>query len=538
MDNTRINRLDEHLDLLSSDMIGHVKRYKTYTKSKTPIVSLLCSEEKMARKVTEIVKNDAYVNVHNMAYPKENILNDVMYSDVIIIYTTALKIAPKPIYDLCVSLKQYGKNYYVLLGGWNLLPKHEEMVKDKSNRVLKDYDFIDPLMVHAIFKSEADYFITFEEGLEKILDHVKNNFKVYRNQQEEILYQYIEKEMKKEFRLVKNNIQGEYQHITELHDFVYKKAQGAEITFKNANVDLRDITMKLEKDLSQAIQINIQNIINDANEEDDDAELNESKIRRIESKIKNHLNDSVDAFFKDYHDTESKEKVKIESDIKKIQGDMTFVVKELNKDSSIDQNLYDELKKALSDVSSLDKITTLQETEFARSLKYIQKQCKYEINEFNIDFKAFNFIKSTKKVVNTTENFVRNLVENKLGIKNPGIEEMPSNTDQAKNDHKSSEENQVETSQNEETNPTEDTNDSSVLIDQLEQLNYKNLLNSVDEALDTLKNKLLVMIEKALIDCENEIKNKSKYYVHLYFSGIRQHLELIQGDVKGKIAKL
>lgn len=525
MDTIRIERLNTNREFLSNDINRLLDKFDEFFFSKHLKVSLLCSEGKIANTLTEFLKEThekVDLNIVNMSNPNENFVEDIKFSDAVIIYTTALKMAPKLMYDTLKSIERLGKNYYLILGGWNMIAKDKENVENKIKLVIKEYDFIDPLMILPVFKNDpVGLFMSFDEALDKILSHMIKNQDYYHKGQIETLMKMIEELSKKEFRLVKGEVQRDYTRLAEIQEYVQLKLQGYKVIFKNVNVDLHMMSDDINLDLNGMINVDLSKYFSD-----DDSQLTKVKLMKIENDLKNDIREKIDKFFEHFNKSDQKEILKIQMDVEKCISDMEHVVRELVLCKFVEQKSVEDLSKIISNDDNLQRITNLQEIELKRAIEKIIYKVSNEINNIKLDIDYLSMMNRIKKYATDGKSLIRRLLVSKS---------IEGDVENRKNDMSINERlsdgeavTQVEGEKN-------DVLSQKEFISQIEDISVDRLYEMIESRMIELKDNLSVIISNELSRCEKSIKEKNQYYVQLYFEDIVRALETIQNDMKKKI---
>jgi hypothetical protein len=363
--------------------------------------------------------------------------------------------------------------------------------------------------------------MSFDEALDKIFSHMLINQAHYHKGQMETLMKMIEDLSKKEFRLVRGEVQKDYTRLIEVQEYVHLKLQGYKVIFKNVNVDLYMMSDEMNCDLDEMINVNLSKYFSD-----EDFQFTKVKLMKIENDLKNDIQANVDKFFEHFNKSDQKEVLKIQTDVEKCISDMQHVVRELALCNFIEQKSVEDLRKIVANDENLLRISNMQKIELARAIEKLTHKVSSEITKIKLDIDDLSMVNKIKKYASDGESLIRRFLRSK----------DTEDNDENKNNDKS---NTKESSDSEEATQAEkETTDDSYQEErsrQIESVSVDMLCEMIEFLVTELKDNLSVIISNELSRCEKSIKEKNQYYVQLYFEDIVRALETIQNEVKKKI---
>jgi len=145
INNEMLDKLHIGKEYMDAELISEIQQFEDYSYRTKPIVTVLCSENRQRMAINTIVSDIDAVDFYVCGtYNDEDLaeaMNKAWYSDVIIVNTTALKLAPKGLYDVIESAAKIDKDIYIMLSGWASLPKTKELSENKSKKAAEEFSF-------------------------------------------------------------------------------------------------------------------------------------------------------------------------------------------------------------------------------------------------------------------------------------------------------------------------------------------------------------------------------------------------------------
>lgn len=500
MDQERIEMLKEKSFILEENIINNIEEYEHYVLSKKANITCICTENNLLEEFCELVEKTNekyYINSFFMNDNIEEIKKKATYSDAIIIYTTALKILPQRLYEICEFISNYKKACYVILGGWSCIPKTEELIVKKIKQVSKELTFNNIIMVDAVYNSSINKnLILINTIYKKYIENIISNLAEYRYIQEEILYKKLKDIINKNIKIKKNEIIKEKNTITKLIDFVYKKQIGYEIIFKNINVNIKDISKELIDEITYEKLNDYEKYLENTN-----VKINLKLVDKIEKEVKENINKKITAYFKKYKNLPSINiKTRTENLKNECLEEMNFLLTQLVKLKYIKEKDINNIKEIIKDVRPINIIIEKQEKKIEEDIEKIIRNLNIEINSIKINLNKFICLNGINQISNFKNN--TNKEKNKQDY-NKSSEKIISNLSLKVQDIQKSEVISI---------VKELVKDSQIII--------MNNANKIPEL------------------SKKELKEISKYYINQYFGKIIIYIDEIETDLTRQITML
>ena len=240
-----IDELFSEKERLSGYIQTFYEKFDYYNKSEKPQILLVSSSNSLKNNIDEFFDKSCedYDIKSYCSDDLEKNTDDIIFSDCIIVCTTALKIAPSSLYNVCKFASKFRKKTYVLLGGWNQIVSTTEKVRNKIEEVKEILYFMDFVNIFAVRKMiNCDGLYEFPDASNKIIENIFTKFDTIRNEQENAVFAYAKEIVKSELENLDNNLFDEIQNILSFKNTVMAKQNGYKVELKNASVPLTDIS--------------------------------------------------------------------------------------------------------------------------------------------------------------------------------------------------------------------------------------------------------------------------------------------------------
>jgi hypothetical protein len=532
MDSIRMNRLFSNNEKLSEKLLYELNNYKYFTESAVPNIAIICTEDTLKNNIAEVLDkthNGYLAEVFSTAEETEELLKKIKNRDALIIYTTALKIAPKALYDLCSNPSTASKKVFVLLGGWNQLPRESTLVKRKLAQAAKELPHSDIVMVKGIYEgSSVEGLDSLSNTTNNILDIIKKNFKDYRYKQEETLYVAYKRQVNAELSSIQKHIVGTNEKAMELLNYIHKKQMGSQLVFKNVNIELVNAVDYLKNKFDG---LAVGEFTDYLKENCSASELD--NIGRVVEKLKGKMVEKTSQFIDELKDSPKVDpKVKIETFIQECINEMQFVVSELGQLNYVNSSLLSELSSLVQEVSSLRSIQDKIREELRESIENAEDKLKGRINSLQVDTKRFTFLNSTEKAVDGIETIREilekiSLEETKVGSSKPEKEE-----EKKKNEENYEWEEEQTFEVGDKIKPT------TRLETKITEAKDSAIEDIVRQLIENAKVSVLAYMDSSMQTAKNNMENSSKYYVDQYFQKIIAVMNKISDDLAAQKKQL
>ncbi|GKU24348.1 hypothetical protein CFOLD11_11740 [Clostridium folliculivorans] len=543
MDAIRITRLFSNNEKLSEKLLFELNKYKFFTESAVPNIAVLCSDDSLKNEISNIYdKAQSNYIIDNFSIAQENgdLLEKIMNTDAVIIYTNALKIAPKDLYDIVSAVSVTNKKVFVLLGGWNALPRETVLIKRRLSQVAKEFQRNDIVMVKGAYGGET------VEGLECLsdafkaaFDSIKSNFKEYRYKQEEALYLLHKKAVNAEINEIHKSIINTNEKVLSYLDFIYKKQLGLGLAFKNANIGLIDVVGDLKDKMDG---LNSGEFVDYLKDSLDEEGLND--INRIVEKFKEKMVEKVTQFLEAINDSPKTDvNIKFDGLIQECINEMQYVVSELGRLNYVNGVLLKELADFTQEISSLANLQGKVKGEFKESMEKVINKLKGQINSIQVNTKKFVYLDTADKTVDRLETVIE-MIKNEKGSEDEDKEEADRSKEESEKTTKTSEESNESSEERKET--SEEDNEIFEKIKEVAGIGRKitdakaaAIEDITRELIESAKVTVLAQMDAIMQTTKNGIQSQAKYYVDLYFQSIISGINKISDDlvIQKKILK-
>jgi hypothetical protein len=512
MDSVRMTRLFSNNDKLSEKLLFELNNYKFYTQCTVPNIAVLCSEESLKNQILnsyDKTRSDYIIDTFSTAQGNEGLLENIMNRDALIIYTNALKIAPKPLYDICSDLSVAAKKIFVLLGGWNQMPREAALIKRRLAQVAKEFPKNDLVMVKGVYEDgSAEGLDSLANAFETVLNSIKNNFSQYRYKQEEALYSLHKKAVNLEISQLQKSIVATNAKVVGYLDFIHKKQSGYQVVFKGVNIGLTDVVGELKCKLDS---LTVSELVDYLKENCEDKDFN--NVNSIVEKLKEKLIEKVTQFVEAInHSPKTDVSIQIDSFIQECKDEMQYVVSELGRLNYVSSAMLKDFELLTQEVSSLTSLQHKVKVEFNDSMESAAAKIKGLINSIEVNTRKFTYLETARKAVDgfeTAKEFIDNITAENQNENNTKEEEEDDEIVEAPDTVKkfTGFETKIEDAK-------------SNAIDEI-----------VKELLDSAKVSVLAQMDSILQAAKNSVQMQSKYYVDLYFQKIVAELNKISDDL-------
>lgn len=391
MDDGRILALSGNTEFLSCNTKKLIDKFKNYISSNLPLITILCSTGKLADKVKKLQINSQgiYTSIISTLDNNEDLQDIICFSDIIIVYTTALKIAPEHMYEKVKIADGFGKNTYFLVGGWSQIGRSQSVAKSKIDDIYTSYGSSKIAAVYLEDEEKNDGFLCLNEIFNNIVSELLNKFSIIRHEQEEKLYRFIVKAVNDDYSSAENDIVEELVNCNGLIEFVQKKHSSSQVVFKNAGVDLLDVSNNLCERILSSVPKDYKEYVDG----DDDIDL-EKFLTSVKQKIKTNIDDSFGT--NERMEFNDDLKVKIESLKSECIQEMMTILSNVQKMNYLTPELIQELKTSICEEHEFDEFIEKEDQSFNTEIDKIKAEILSLIDNIQIenkDYKRIAFVK-------------------------------------------------------------------------------------------------------------------------------------------------
>lgn len=253
MDQERLQKLFYGQEYMGIDLLTRLNHFKLFSEKTKPVVTVLCSENKLRMNMDKLICNHVKVDFHvcGTYNGTDEALEHATFSDAIIVNTLALKIAPEGLYKILKAVSSLGKEIYVILSGWESLPKTLEMAHKKLQKADENFDFCKISMCRNVYGKPLDGFYDIQDVLTEIEDRCTTGFSYLHEVQTEALFKQIKTKVIEFRQESQRAIKNEQAQIDNMYQVVCAKQRLYEITFSHVTIDVTDSLERFERSIKE-----------------------------------------------------------------------------------------------------------------------------------------------------------------------------------------------------------------------------------------------------------------------------------------------
>lgn len=236
---------------MDSSLIDILDNYKNFSESTQPVVTVLCTDNKLRQDMDMLFssRSDVIAKVYGTydEQAKENEYNTLL-SDVVVVCTKAKTISPKGLYDAVQAINKVNKPIYVLLAGWESLPKTPEMLKQRAERVNTEFMFARIIDVTNVFSKPANGMELYEDAVQSLCLHFNQNRERMHADQDEALYKYVKAYVADYYTRARTEINDEISKLNDCEGKVVAKQNYYKTKFTFLEVRFQEIVDKIKRE--------------------------------------------------------------------------------------------------------------------------------------------------------------------------------------------------------------------------------------------------------------------------------------------------
>ena len=506
----RIEKLFAGKERYSGDLQVFYENFSYYNNTQIPQICIISPSYNLQNEIANFFdkSSDKYIFTFvNTEEDKtlEELKKKIIFSDCIIVYTTALKLAPNDLYELCKYASDFGKKFYCLIGGWNQIQRSERKVIEKTDKLQELMPFADIVLTKAVNKKiDCTNIYDFSEGVNSILDFISVKYEQLRHEQEEEIFSFARKMVASELRGIDRSLSKEMIIMAEVMTYVHSKMNGCQLTLRNSTVDFTDLANQLHIFFKERIPVSFISYF-------DIEDFTPESYSTCEKNIKEKIKESVESF---YNDSDSIHEVDIKNKIENIknesQNDMTYALNELSKIKSFDESAFKQLKKCINDISIFDDFCDVMSKQFSKELENLKNLSMDKVYSVDVDYSAGARKEQILGLIQKYRDFT--LSETTLKKVENSNQDEDESSDQ---------------NQNEDTELTQEAS----LIPSDNNINFDTTNNTAkaqafcDAIIDSIKYALTASTDRLIHEANNRIKDLSKAYADKYYVRILNEME-------------
>ncbi len=256
MDNQRMDILYKQIHTMDSTLVDILDNYKNFSESTQPVVTVLCSDNTLRQKMDMLFggREDISAKVYGTfdKQAAENELNALM-SDAVVVCTKAKNIAPKDMFDCVKTMNSVNKPIYVLLAGWEALPKTPEMICQRRERIGVEFPFARIEGITCVYTDPMEGLCSFEDGVDDLCRRFTRNFDKLHSNQDEALYGYVKGYVSEYYTKARSQINNVITELNKCQKDVMIKHNFFKTRFSSLDVrfqETADLITKAVSDIS------------------------------------------------------------------------------------------------------------------------------------------------------------------------------------------------------------------------------------------------------------------------------------------------
>lgn len=251
MDDIRLDMISKHINEMDSSLVDMIKRFIGFTKNAKPKIAVICADNRLRVEMEQIftVRTDVDAIVYSVNSEDGNTY-DLMLTDAAVAVINALQIAPKGLYDTIKKLSEISKEFYILLGGWESLPKTPEMLASKSKRIPQEFPFAKIVSVSSFYGKKLDGFFFAQEAADKCADHILASFERQHSAQSEALYSWLKKRIANFYDKCNKQIDKEALMVINSSRKIAAKQERFALEFTHSAVSMQNLVELASKRMS------------------------------------------------------------------------------------------------------------------------------------------------------------------------------------------------------------------------------------------------------------------------------------------------
>jgi len=411
INNEMLDKLHIGKEYMDAELISEIQQFEDYSYRTKPIVTVLCSENRQRMAINTIVSDIDAVDFYVCGtYNDEDLaeaMNKAWYSDVIIVNTTALKLAPKGLYDVIESAAKIDKDIYIMLSGWASLPKTKELSENKSKKAAEEFSFAKINACKNVFDKPMDGFYLPDEVIKEYVAKIILNYEHTHKTQELALYKWLHKKTRNFCSLLADNIRSESNLFDNLQIVMELKKRRYEITFSNNTVNVDNASIMIEDSINQITKDEvIYSIEKETIIPAKKAVIEDSA--NAQNIAKRYVVDTIIEIIEEYRQNDDISLTyKADAKISAVSDDLTSILSNINDCRFINTLHRDKLLEYINETEKLSANSEYIGCSFSDALSKIIK--KSEVGIMSFEYKIENnkfFSKTFNSLLSSVDNIV------------------------------------------------------------------------------------------------------------------------------------
>lgn len=517
MERERLDKIEFGHEYMDANLLTLIEKFKSFESNIKPVVTVLCSDNRLLMQMNKLTDNSGDVNFHVCGTFNgiDDAIENIQFSDAVIVNTLALKISPDGLYKVLKSVEELGKDVYFILSGWESLPKNIDLCKKKLSQIDIEFPFIKIKASQNVFVKNIEGFSFVEDVMKDFTKRICDSFNFIHTVQIESLYKRIRRDVKKFRENICIEIQKEQSLVLQLHQNIIAKQRRYEITFSHATVGLNDTLERLEKTVKN---IDIDEVLCCLETEDMSAREryldNQNKIEReVKGNLYNLILSKIESF---NFSALSKSSLSSKNDLQidEAMNDLLANVEMLKSCRFIENLELEELEHKVRETNALFSNAREYDNSVSLILDKVKESLRAKITGFQFEKLAQNEI---QKFFNSALSKASNLIDKMNSADECNYEFQDDNG--ANNRYS--------------CNNEDELNEN----DKLRKAEWNHFCLEIERLIEYSKNALSVLISDNCKIVNEEIDVQSKNSVENYFSFIIKSLNGISEKLIKKLTE-
>lgn len=404
MDEIRLDLISKHINEMDSGLVDMIKRFTEFTKREKPRIAVICSDNRLRMTMEQLftVRTDIDAAVCTINSEEDNIY-DLMLTDAAVAVTNALQIAPEGLYGTLKKLSEVSKEIYVLLGGWDSMPKTPEMLASKSERVPEEFPLSKIVSVSSFYSKKLDGFLLEQEAVDKCADHTLISFKRQHSAQSESLYSWLKKSIADFYADCNRQIDKEVLMTINSSRKLAAKQGRYELAFTHSAVSMHNLAELASKRMSDITVDELDEACGglDSMARGDIRSAQRSAKRALAQLLLKALDSCIG-------DTDNPVRIKSQATADDCISEMEIINADIQNAVYISTELKEKISKEVGDTTDLDKIVNKYDEIAQLTLKRARERIPAVVNSYRYTLKPDLMVKARE-----TGDSLLNLIKNR-----------------------------------------------------------------------------------------------------------------------------
>lgn len=500
-----IEKMEEINYKLPTHLNSMVKNISNYINDKKIKITIIASNNKLINEFEDAMKvikdsfiDAEFINIDN-SFISDNssdeiiseISDKVIFSDTIVILTTALRYAPEKMLKIIDLIKKYNKKTLIYLSGFNQIGYKEENIKRKLAEASREINLSESSIFAASKNkiNDIDTLKTYVELIESFIKEISKDILTIKEQQSQNILKKTYKHIYEETLKIKN----EY---IKIRSSLNEERQIAALTYEslkliiNFSVEFSQYKDLIDRTLDNISWIELKDKIYLKN-----GEVSNKKSDEYSEIIKNYFEECINNLKKNHENF--------------LESKVINIIEEIRRKTNNNYN-------SLSKINELNKITLDKLNFYINNIDELSKS-KNKIIEFEKEFLVLVHTDAMKIISEKLNNYLYKILS--------ALKKLADNNENEKCESPETENNTANMTESKKEQTSEKNNN---LLDEICSFGKSKFKNIIKEAIDKLVEDMIIDISKdinsrvdqIIFEAQNTIINELKDNTEKYFTSI------------------